>query len=252
MKKYIFQYLYVLCASVASFFLRPTYLAAIFLVIAPPAVYSFLLLKKTRQKIFWFSLSATIFFALPVELICRLADAWDVQSVLPRPFGLVPLENMIYAFLQFLWVLSFYEYFVNGEKSGRMSARFRIFCILSACFTVLVFSTFYSGLRVAADYYLVGLASTLIPIMLVSALIPKFICQLIVPTIFFAAVFFTNEMFALQIGNLWWPGDYLFPVSIFGVRFALEDVLIWHILSSPALISGYEFFANQGRKSAAC
>ncbi len=240
------QYVYVAVASITVYLLRPPYLASVILAIAPPALFSVALLKRTRKKVLMFSFASLFLFAIPVELACRLADAWDVASVLPRPFGLIPLENMLYAFLQFIWVLAVYELFVAGESEEKISPRFRYYVGIFAVFASSVFSLFAIDRRfITVDYIYIGLASTIVPLLAAARLFQAKIKRIAGLTVFFAAVFFTHEMFSIRIGHWWWPGDYVLPVSIFGARFALEDVLIWHLLSSPALAAGYELFANQ-------
>ena len=123
-KKILFMASYVLIACIFVYLLKPVYLLSIFIVLVPPSIANFLWLKESRFKIFIFSLLTTILFAPPVEIMARLANSWDVQSILPRLFGIAPLENMLFAFINFFWVLSFYQYFI--EEIGRASCRERV------------------------------------------------------------------------------------------------------------------------------
>src|SRR5680860_1283671 len=93
-QRLIFLLAYVILACAVVYFWRPVYLVSIVLVLVPPAVINFLWLKKSRFKILLFSVLTTLLFAPPVELAARLANAWDVQSILPRLFGIAPLENL--------------------------------------------------------------------------------------------------------------------------------------------------------------
>src|SRR5680860_1431326 len=107
---------YIIFSCIAVYFFKPVYLVSITIVLVPPALLNFFWLKKSRLKIIGFSLLTTILFAPPVEIMARVANAWDVQSILPRLFGIAPIENIIFAFLNFFWVLSFYEYFIDKDK----------------------------------------------------------------------------------------------------------------------------------------
>jgi hypothetical protein len=73
---------------------------------------------------------------------------------------------------------------------------------------------------------------------------PKLLKKVWLPTVFFALVFFVYEVVSLLVGSWWWPGNYLLSISILGHTFPLDDVIIWYILSTPVLIAGYEFFAD--------
>ena len=86
-----FLIIYVALSCILVYFWRPVYLLSITIVLVPPSIINFLWLKKSRFKILLFSTLTTLLFAPPVELAARLADAWDVQSILPRLFGIAPL-----------------------------------------------------------------------------------------------------------------------------------------------------------------
>ena len=102
---------YIIIAVFFVWKFRSVYLLSILIVLVPPALANFLWLNNpaTKKRILAFSLLAVLLFAPPVELAARLANVWDVQSVFPRPFGLIPLENMLFAFLNF-----FLACFVTG------------------------------------------------------------------------------------------------------------------------------------------
>jgi hypothetical protein len=244
-KKILWLFLYVLVASIVVYFTKPVYLLSIAIVLLPPSIVNFMWLKKSKRKVLVFSLSATFLFAFAVELVSRLADAWDVQSVLPRMFGIMPLENILFAFINFFWVLSFYEYFVDRDSSGKISKRFKYLIGLFVLFSFVVFSMyFYNPNMVAMDYSTVAIITLLIPSVLIFSKNIKLLKKTVLPIVFFSLVFFVYEAVSLLIGSWWWPGEYLLPVNFFGHVFPLDDVVIWYILSTAALIGGYEFFAD--------
>jgi hypothetical protein len=236
---------YVLFACLAVLFLRPDYIISILAVLVPPAVLNFLWLQRSRKKILNFSLAATFIFAPPVELMSRLANVWDVQSIFYRPFGLIPLENMLFAFLNFFWGLSFYEYFVDKDATRALSPRFRYLVGLFLVFASLIYSLYFIDEQlVSANYFLMAVPVLIIPAGLIFYKNPKLLKKTILPTLFFAAVFFVYEIISLEIGSWWWPGEYIFPTVINGRIFPLDDVIIWYFISTPALIGGYEYFMD--------
>ena len=99
-KKIFLLFTYVIVALFIVYLIKPPYIINILIVYFPPTLLNFYWLKNSRGKILLFSLLAIILFALPVELMARLANARDVQSPFPRLFGLVPLENILYAFFK--------------------------------------------------------------------------------------------------------------------------------------------------------
>ena len=235
---------YVLAASLLTYLWRPTYLLSIFIVLVPPAAVNWLWLKGARMRVLFFAAVTTALFAPPIELMSRLADAWDVQSVLPRPFGLLPLENLFFAFLNFLWGLSFYEYFISRESRRPMSKRLPVLLGLYILLDVVVFGLFAWDQRlVSVSYAWTGLLVLLVPSVLIFRRRPGLLRQTLLPMLFFATVFFAFEYVSLCIGSWWWPGEYLLPARLCGRVFPIDDVIIWYFLSTPALIAGYEHFA---------
>lgn len=237
--------LYVLSACLFVFYFQPVYILSIIIVLVPPSIINFVWLKKSRSKVLIFSLVATLLFAPPIELMARIKDVWDVASVFPRPFGLIPLENMLFAFLNFFWALSFYEYFTDKDLPTKINKKFKYLVALFVVFSVIVFSLYsYNNNLVGLNYFALAFISLIVPSAIIFSKKPSLIRKTFLTTIFFAIVFFVYELISLKVGSWFWPGDYLFPIMIWGELFPLDDIIIWYFLSTPALIGGYEFFAD--------
>jgi hypothetical protein len=245
--KLIGLFIYILVACLIVYITKIDYLYSIILVLVPPAIVNFLWLKKSRKKILIFSLVSTFLFAFAIELSSRLANTWDVQSILPRLFGIIPLENMLFAFLNIFWVLSFYEYFVDRETK-KISKKFRYLIMLFCLFSLIIFGIyFYNKELIAMNYFTTAIIILIIPSIIIFSKNPSILKKTILPTFFFAVVFFIYELVSLKVGSWWWPGEYLLPIKIFGETFPLDDVIIWYLLSTITLIGGYEFFADNSK-----
>lgn len=244
-RRLVYLGVYVLAACLFVYAVKPVYLVSLAIVLMPPALVNFFWLKYSRRKILIFSLLSAVLFAIPVELAARLADAWDVQSVLPRLFGLVPWEDIFSAFLNFLWVLSFYEYFVDRDKRVKLSRRFRWLILIYSFLAALGLGAFFTDRTLISwNYHSLSLFVLLIPGIVIFSLEPQILRKTWLPTVFFAAVFFAYEIVSLLIGSWWWPGEYLWPVTFFGHIFPFDDIVIWYLISTPVLIGGYEFFVD--------
>jgi len=247
-KKILFLLGYVLLAGLVVLAFKPVYLISIIIVLAPPSIINWLWLKKSKIKILIFSLATTFIIAPAVELSARLANVWDVQSIIVRPFGLIPIENMLFAFLNFLWVLSFYECFVDRDGSKRISAKFKILVVLYMLSASTIYILFFVNKEfVTLNYFSISIPLLVLPALLLFFKKPRLIKKVVLPTIFFAFIFFYYEVISLIVGSWWWPGEYLLKTTIFGKVFPLDDVIIWYLLSTPVLIGGYEFFADDGK-----
>jgi hypothetical protein len=244
-KKILFLLFYVLVVGLLVYILKPTYLISIILVLVPPGLLNFIWLKKSKLKIFVFSFTTAFVIAPAIELCARLANVWDVQSVIARPLGLIPVENMLFAFLNFLWVLSFYEYFIDKDSNKKISSKFKILTAIYIFAAAVIYTVFFINKElVTLNYFAISIPLLIIPAILIFFKKPSLIKKVILPTIFFALVFFYYEIISLIIGSWWWPGHYIFSTTIFGKVFPLDDIIIWYFLSTPVLIGGYEFFGD--------
>lgn len=241
-------FVYIIISCLFVLFYKPYYLFSIIIVLVPPSLANFLWVKRSRVKILIFALVATAIFAPPVELALRLVDAWDVQSIMPRVFGLIPIENMIFAFLNFFWVLTFYEYFVDKDTKDAISSKYKYLIYLFVFFSALVMILYYiSPLLLKTNYIAFSLIILVIPMILIFWKNVSLLKKTILTTMFFAIVFFIYEVVSLYIGSWWWPGEYYLPVMMFGKIFPIDDVIVWYLFSTPALIGGYEYFMDDDK-----
>ena len=246
-RKIIYLLIYVVLACFFIFWLKPYYFYSILIVLGPPTLVNFFWLERSRKKVLTFSVLSTLLFAPPIELASRLANVWDVQTIFPRPFGEIPMENMLFAFINIFWVLCFYEYFINRDSGATISKRFKYLIgiyVISA--VVIYFFYFYNRDFIALNYFQVAVPALIIPAIIFFIKKPDLskIKKAVLPTAFFAVVFFVYELVSLQIGNWWWPGEYLLSFTILGRVFPIDDIIIWYFLSTPVLIGAYEFFAD--------
>ena len=244
-KKILLLLGYVILTGLVVFFWKPTYLVSIIVVLVPPTVVNFFWLKKSKLKILTFSLVTAVIIAPAIELCARLADVWDVQSIITRPFGLIPIENMLFAFLNFVWVLSFYEYFIDRDYNKKISRKIRILIAIYTFAALVIYTVFFIDKDlVTLNYFTISIPLLVIPAILIFWHKPSLLKKVFIPTIFFALVFFYYEVISLIVGSWWWPGEYLFKTYMFGKIFPIDDIIIWYFLSTPVLIGGYEFFTD--------
>jgi hypothetical protein len=235
-------------ALVAIWLIKPAYIFSIIIVLVPPSFVNFLWLKNSRGKILIFSLLSALLFAPPIELMARLLNVWDVSSIFFRPLGLIPLENMLFAFLNFFWVLCFYEYFIDRDQKEPANQKLKYLIALYVVFATLIYSLyFYNQRLIAANYIVIAVIILIIPGFLIFRQNLKLLPKTIIPTLFFALVFFLYELISLKLGSWFWPGKYLWPINFGGRIFPLDDIIIWYFLSTPVLIGGYEFFVDNDK-----
>lgn len=239
-----FLIIYLLLANLLVLAAKPTYLGNLFIVYAVPMLVTFSWLKnETKQKILLFSLMSVLLFAPPIELMARLADSWDVQTSLPKIYNISPFENLIYAFINFVFPLSFYKHFTEHDKKSPLSENWKVLIILMSIFTTIVHIAFALDEElITMHYWQIAVIFLAVPATILYLKNKEIIFKSVPTTIFFAATFFIHELVSMKVGHWWWPGDYILPASLGGQVFPVDDVLIWYFLSTPVLIGGFEFF----------
>jgi hypothetical protein len=97
------------------------------------------------------------------------------------------------------------------------------------------------------NYFTIATIILIIPSAILFGKKPQLLKKTILPTLFFAIVFFIYEIVSLKIGSWWLPGEYLKKFIIFGKVLPLDEIIIWYFLSTITLIGGYEFFADDNK-----
>jgi hypothetical protein len=242
--------IYALLTSVLVFIIKPHYFYSLLIVLVPPtALNLFWINTEERKRILIFSVISLIFFAFPIELIARLNNIWDVDSIFFRPFGLIPFENMLFAFINFSWILSFDKlFFPNNKKvSSSFHHRYRILLSLYTFLSLTIYAAYCLNPAILRlNYLYLGLPIIFIPLLLYAIFKPSLFRDTLLTTIYFAVILFIYEFVSLKIGSWWWPAEsYLFPIKLSGQTFPLDDVLLWYFASTPALLCGYRYFIEE-------
>lgn len=220
--------------------IKPGYLLNILIVYIPGLVYTLSKLKKSAQKILIFGVTSLLFI-IPVEILARLTNSWDVASDFPRILGIAPVENVVYGLVNIFYPLAFYEYFFDNDRNRAVSSRFKMLIALYFILFCLTFLGFYINPNILKfDYWFLGLCILLPVFILLIKYKPHIIKRLIVPAIFFGLMYLIHESVSMYLGHWWWPGNYLLPINVAGFIYPLEDLVIWIVFSNMAVISGYE------------
>ncbi len=220
--------------------IQPTYIESIILVYFPSTIYTLGLLRKSKRKILLFAL-ASILFILPVELLARMTNSWDVSSIFPRLLGIAPLENIVYALVNLIYPLAFYEYFFDNDRNRNISSRWKILVTAYLILFISTFSLYFIAPDIIQfDYWMIGLAIFIPVFILLFTQKAHILKRLVIPAVFFALMFGIHEIVSMSLGHWWWPGSYLLPLEIFGHIYPVDDLVIWLLFSVIGVISGYE------------
>jgi hypothetical protein len=243
----------ILCSIplILLFRVRPLTSAIFFFVF--PAIYLFLRKKKPIKRVLTGSILIGVGIGFIFNVILSFNNAWnELSSQLVfnyRLFGFWPADEPIWFFLWALFIIVFYEHFYERETRGKISNRFKyvafpIFLIFVFVFTAL--ANHCNSFHLPYAYFLLALPA-IIPVGYVLRYYPKLSLKFFKTGIFFFFLFFIYELTAVKLGQWYFSGQYIGWVELIGLKFPLEELFFWMILSSFAVLSLYEGFVDDSK-----
>jgi len=240
--------LLLIAAALALFFnLKPLIYGALFTLF--PSIY---LMKREKKNMLKISLAVFIFgglFGFVFDFIETLNRAWSVDRlVIPwKILGILPIDDVIGFFLMTLFVIVFYEHFIDDEKNKRISKNIvwaLVPSILAAVAVVLLFLFMRQKLLIIPYAYLVGGIAAIIPLIALSFYKPKLLPKFLSTALFFFIVWFIAEIVVLKTGGWVFFGEYIGSVTVFRIKFPLEELFFWMMLYAASIVSYYELFVD--------
>jgi len=225
-----------------------------FLYFVLPTFYLFLRHKLNAKKIVLGSLLTGIMIPLPFDFLSYFNKAWFVpqeQLLIPlRFFNLNPVDELVWFFVAALYVITFYESFVDDERVVRLSRRFfKSLCFWASIIGVvfLIFFLWPGLLKVSYPYLTLWALASCPPIFVLFYKRPQFAGKVLLAAVFFFFVSLNFELTAVHLGQWGFAGQYIGTVTLLGVTFPFEEFFYWILLYPATIISYYELFVDDGR-----
>ena len=219
-----------------------------------PTFYLFLRHKLNGTKILFGSLLAGLIIPLSLDFLSYFNNAWFVpqqQLLIPlRIFNLNPIDELIWFFFIALYVITFYESFVDDEKILRLSKNFLKGCLFWISLSLVVLFIFFLTpelLKVRYPYLVLWAFFSYPPIFYLLYRKPKFIGKFALAVAFFFFVSLNFELTAVHLGQWGFSGEYIGTINLFGVTFPFEEFFYWVLLYPATIISYYELFVDDER-----
>jgi len=179
----------------------------------------------------------------------------EQMLVVPGMFGFWSFDNTIWALFYVFFLVSFYEYFLDDERSRILSTDFSRFVWLPISVTALVFFLGfctpplthpiipYAYLSLVTIPVLFPLAVLIYRKKNLLTLLGKFTLA----NAFIAVVNLVHELTALSAHQWYFAGEYIGQVAIFGIAFPIEEFVLYVLLSGYAFLAYYELYVDDGR-----
>ena len=242
----------ILAAIPIAIFARVNFLTSTLLFFGIPSAY----LIWRRPKNFKRALTAGVILGLVLgfsfDFVAEFNKAWGwtVNFALPiQFFGTVSLDILVWYFFWVFLVVAYYEYFVERDRSTKISphAKWVLLIGLIIAAAVLVVWKISPNMLVLNHAYAILGAITLVICALLFFKNPRLIPKVLQVLPFFIFMYLSYEITSLHLGLWTFPGAYIGTVSIEGVTFPIEELLIWIVASSSIVATYYEFCIDDGK-----
>jgi hypothetical protein len=213
------------------------------------------LIIKTSIFAFLFSIPFTLIF----DYLMVRDRGWFIEkSIFPyRLFGVIAIEQFIWSFLWVLFVVVFYEYFLESHSkksvfaTSSISRRMEFFAImlfsLLAIFILVIFINPHF-LQISYAYLTLGIILGIIPLSIFLFKFPNLTYKFSKITAYFFFLDVVVEYVGLSLNHWSFPGNhFLGTLVVSGFVLPYEEILIYFIVSTPGILAYYEFLDDDQR-----
>ncbi len=248
----LFLVLYPVLCYFLLLFLKTNSLVGVFLFYFLPVLYLSVRSKLKINKIAVFS-----FIFLPVyvlfEAIGNISGIWFAPTSFSFRLITTTVEGTIMAFLLIFMTILFYKHFLD-EKTLNLKQNKKIkylsFISIIAFLIFLIIFFINKSLLIFDYFYLIfGVVFILIPIVLELLTHKRLFKKFFLTTLYFLYINLLFELVALK--NSWWyffrDDQYVGFLTIIGQRIPLEEIFFFVILLTTAIVTYFEFFADDNK-----
>jgi hypothetical protein len=171
------------------------------------------------------------------------------RSVIPKLFGVVSFDFVIWHVLMAMYVFTFYEHFIDTTSAApAISSRARkitIALVVSILITIGVYLYDPGWLRLRYAYTDLATVAVL-PLFLLAYHKPRYVRDFTLISPFFLFFFFLVEW--TGVPKQWWAyggSHYLGWVTVRSLHFPIEELLYWMLLYPATLIAYYKLFIDR-------
>lgn len=238
-------------AFILSYYYGSNYIITALLFFGVPAAYISVKRENLIKKITTVSLVMSIPAVTVIDYLAFKDGSWyNPSTVGIHFFGAYPVDDFLWAFLCFYYVIGVYEYFFERERILKVSKKFigfeKVGLIASVLFSAFLY---FSGDVVIIPFFyikMIGIILLFIP-MIIFLAHPKIFAKALYTGLLFVPLFILYEYVANIKENWFFPGtNFIGYVQFLNVSIPLEE-LLWLLFFAPAVVAIYEFLADDDR-----
>jgi hypothetical protein len=228
---------------------KPNFFTLNLLFFGPLAVWLSFLESKKIKKIFLFSL-ISIPLGIFIDYVGVASRSWIVPKTIFsfRLFRMIPIEDLIWAFLIAYTIIIFYEHFLDKgqEKPINKKIRYLLWLVSVLLASFLIILCLAPGiLAIKYAYLWLGVIFVLIPPVVFLLSFPKLFSKFAKTAVYFFLFNFLFEFAVLKLGYWQFPGkNFIGWVDFLGYRFPFEEFFFLILIGAFTVLTYYEFFAD--------
>ena len=220
-------------AFVGTVLIAPPYLGALLLFFGLPSLWLTYRSRSRAQSIALFSLLCTLSLEPTFDSLAMWNDAWRIPQSLfaVRLFHLIPVENVILAFLYVYWLTMLYATFFDAAKENSLTFHWKqfitILVLILGTYTPL-FLLYPTILLIPYAYVFIGLLVTTGVPLLFLLLKPAFFRPFLSTALYVLYPLVLFEIVGLRYQ--YWSfehGQYVFWIHLPYMSMPLEELLFW-------------------------
>lgn len=242
----------IIFAAISTLAFHLTYYQSSLLYFLLPSIFLFVRKTKSLKKILITSFGGT-FLGISYDLYATVNKAWIIpanQLITPwKLFGLVPADDVIWFCCWVLFITTFYEHFLDHDRTNKLSHHFTWAVGISLVTLVISCSLYYlSPSFLLTPYAYLLLILTNIPLLVFftfqhTSLFKKFLKI----SIYFIPVFVLFELTGLANNQWVFTGEYIGLFHLYNLILPYEEIIFFILLSPTIVLSYYECFIDDGR-----
>jgi hypothetical protein len=251
-----FLFAWPIAAAVVSFAFHVNFFVGMLLFLAVPSLFLALRNPRAVPKTALFAAVTCAPFAVVIDYVMESTGGWVFPNSIfgaYRLFGVVVIDQIIWTFLYFFFVVIFYETFLDAHKRLRIvDPHLKYLCLLGAASLTLFVTLYFTAPKILLINYFflkIGLLISVIPVSFVVVKWPRLTRRMLLATVYFFGFTLLYELTAVTLGHWRWPalGQVIGFITILGVSFPVEEFLFWILLGAAGTIAVYHAFDDDAR-----
>ena len=187
-------------------------------------------------------------FGFFFDFIVTYNQGWFVSGLIVpiRLFGFLPVDDLLGFLLMTLFIIVFYEHFLDDYKLKNVSPNIYGAVKPALFISILLLASyliFEKSITVLYVYLITGLlaVSKLIRVGMAKT---SYLPRLLYLSIFFFFVWFALELICLRNGGWNFSGQYIGMVTVANLNFPIEEFVFWFMLYAATIVAFYEYYED--------